>query len=44
VGAAFKFAFENIKPIYDVVIGMFPWFFDEVSANAKFTKDLGKSV
>jgi len=34
VRAAFKFAFENIKPTDGVIVGMFPWFFDEVGANA----------
>ena len=41
VRAAFKFAFENIKPTDGVIVGMFPWFFDEVSANARFTRELG---
>ena len=44
VRAAFKFAFENIKPTDGVIVGMFPWFFDEVSANAQFTRELGKRV
>ncbi|MBI5683876.1 MAG: hypothetical protein HZC54_02225 [Verrucomicrobia bacterium] len=42
VRAAFKFAFENIKPTDGVIVGMFPWFFDEVGANAQFTRELGK--
>lgn len=42
VRAAFKFAFENIKPTDGIIVGMFPWFFDEVSANAQFTRELGK--
>jgi len=41
VRAAFKFAFENIKPTDGVIVGMFPWCFDEVGANARFTRDLG---
>lgn len=41
--AAFKFAFENIKPIDGVIVGMFPWFFDEVSANAQYSIEYGKS-
>ena len=41
VRAAFKFAFENIKPIDGVIVGMFPWCFDEVSANARFARELG---
>jgi len=44
VRAAFKFAFENIKPGDGVIVGMFPWHFDEVSANAQFTRELGKAV
>jgi|WetSurMetagenome_2_1015567.scaffolds.fasta_scaffold75251_2 hypothetical protein len=41
VMSAFKFAFENIKPTDGVIVGMFPWFFDEVNANAQYTRDLG---
>jgi hypothetical protein len=44
VRAAFKFAFENIKPVDGVIVGMFPWFFDEVSANAQFTREMGQTV
>ena len=44
VRAAFKFAFENIKPTDGVIVGMFPWFFDEVGANAQFTRELGKTA
>jgi len=42
VQGAFKFAFENIKPTDGVIIGMFPWFFDEIGANTKYTRELGK--
>lgn len=41
VRAAFKFAFENIKPIDGVIVGMFPWYFDEIGANVQYTKELG---
>ncbi len=41
VRSAFKFAFENIKPTDGVIVGMFPWFFDEISADAQYTEDLG---
>ncbi len=41
VRGAFEFAFRNIKPIDGVIVGMFPWSFDEVSANARFVKELG---
>jgi hypothetical protein len=43
VRAAFKFAFENIKPTDGVIVGMFPWFFDEVTANARYASELGKA-
>jgi hypothetical protein len=39
--AAFKFAFENIKPTDGVIVGMFPWFFDEIGANTQYTKEYG---
>lgn len=42
VKAAFRFAFENIKPIDGLIVGMFPWFFDEVGANAEYTRQLGR--
>lgn len=41
VRAAFKFAFENIKATDGVIVGMFPWFFDEISANTQYTRELG---
>jgi len=44
VRAAFQFAFENIKPTDGVIVGMFPWCFDEVSANAQFTRELGRAA
>ena len=43
VRSAFKFAFDNLKPTDGVIVGMFPWSFDEVSANAQFTRELGKT-
>jgi hypothetical protein len=39
--AAFKFAFENIKPTDGIIVGMFPWYFDEVSANARYAIEYG---
>ena len=42
VRTAFKYAFENIKPTDGVIVGMFPWYFDEVGANAQYTRELGK--
>lgn len=41
VSAAFKFAFENIKPTDGVIVGMFPWYFDEISADAQYAKNFG---
>lgn len=43
VMAAFKFAFENIKPTDGVIVGMFPWFFDEVSADSQYAIEYGKN-
>jgi len=40
---AFRFAFENIKPTDGVIVGMFPWSFDEVSANADHARKLGQT-
>jgi len=39
--AAFKFAFENIKPTDGIIVGMFPWYFDEVSANSQYAIEYG---
>ena len=41
VRGAFRFAFENIKPTDGVIVGMFPKYFDEVGANAGYTRTLG---
>lgn len=41
--AAFRFAFENIKPTDGVIVGMFPWIFNEIQANTQYARDLGKS-
>ncbi len=42
VQEAFRFAFQNIKPSDGVIVGMYPRFFDEVRANAKYTRQFGK--
>lgn len=42
VRAAFRFAFDNLKPTDGVIVGMFPWCFDEVGANARFARELGQ--
>lgn len=41
VTAAFKFAFDNIKPGDGIIVGMFPWFFDEIGANAQNAREHG---
>jgi len=41
---AFRFAFRNIKPTDGVVVGMYPRFFDEVHANAQYTRELGRAT
>jgi len=43
VMSAFKYAFENIKPTDGVIVGMFPWFFDEVTADAQYSIEYGKN-
>jgi hypothetical protein len=42
VRAAFQFAFSQIKPTDGVIVGMYPRFFDEVHANAGYTRDFGR--
>ncbi|HBH82190.1 MAG: hypothetical protein A2X03_16030 [Bacteroidetes bacterium GWA2_40_15] len=42
VMAAFKFAFDNIKPTDGIIVGMFPWFFDEVTADSRYAIEYGK--
>ena len=37
---AFKFAFENIKPTDGVIVGMYPRFFDEITTDAQYTREL----
>jgi hypothetical protein len=41
VREAFQFAFSNIKPTDGVIVGMYPRFFDEVNANAGYTRRFG---
>ena len=43
VMAAFRFALENIKPTDGIIVGMFPWYFDEVKANSGYAREYGKS-
>jgi hypothetical protein len=42
VREAFRWAFEQIKPSDGVVVGMYPRFFDEVSANARYARELAQ--
>lgn len=44
VQEAFRFAFANIKPTDAVIVGMYPRFFDEIRANAQYTRQFGKPV
>ncbi len=39
---AFQFAFEHIKPTDGVIVGMFPWFYDEITANVQYATEFGK--
>ena len=41
VQKAFKFAFQHIKPIDGVIVGMYPRFFDEIGANARYARKFG---
>ena len=41
VQEAFKFAFQHIKPIDGVIVGMYPRFFDEIRANAAYARQFG---
>lgn len=41
VEAAFRFAFDNIKPSDGLIVGMFPWYFDEITANVNFANEFG---
>jgi len=40
---AFQYAFSNIKPTDGVIVGMYPYFFDEVAANTQYTREYGAS-
>ena len=43
VRQAFRFAFERIKPTDGVIVGMYPRFFDEIRANAQYTREMGEA-
>ena len=40
VEAAFKFAFEHLKPTDGVIVGMYPRFDDQITLNAGYTRKL----
>ena len=40
---AFQFAYKNIKPTDGVIVGMYPRFYDEISANAQYARDYGRA-
>jgi hypothetical protein len=41
VQKAFQFAFEHLKPIDGVIVGMYPRYRDQITENAAFTKQFG---
>lgn len=41
VEAAFKFAFEHLKPTDGVIVGMYPRYHDQISQNAGYTRQFG---
>jgi hypothetical protein len=41
---AFRLAFEGIKPTDGVIVGMYPRFFDEVSANARYAREFARAA
>jgi len=42
VEAAFKFAFEHIKPTDGVIVGVYPRHSDQIKQNAQYTRQFGK--
>jgi len=42
VREAFRWAFARLKPTDGVIVGMYPRFFDEVGADARYARELGK--
>ena len=41
VKAAFKFAFEHLKPTDGVIVGMYPRYHDQIRQNAGYTRQFG---
>jgi len=44
VREAFQFAFTHIKPSDAVIVGMYPRHFDQVRANAEYTRQVGSAT
>jgi hypothetical protein len=44
VRAAFRFAFENIKPTDGVIVGLYPRFADEIAEDVKYTREFAKGA
>lgn len=42
VKKAFQYAFSNIKPSDGVIVGMFPWTFDEITADSQYVRETGR--
>jgi hypothetical protein len=41
VKRTFRYALTRLKPIDGIIVGMFPWAFDEIGANAGYTRQYG---
>ena len=41
IEAAFKFAFEHLKPTDGVIVGMYPRYHDQIRQNAQYTRKFG---
>ena len=39
--AASRYALTRLKPSDGIIVGMFPWAFDEIGANAGYTRQYG---
>jgi len=42
VKRAFRYALTRLKPTDGIIVGMFPWAFDEIGANAGYTRQFGR--
>jgi len=43
VEAAFKFAFEHLKPTDGIIVGMYPRYHDQIRQNAQFTRQFAST-